>query len=84
MSASTMQLAPKGDTPGAVIVEVKQLQARVDAIDYDDRTVVLTGPQGDHVKLKVDERVEHLDDVRPGDTVVVRYTEALGLRMIAD
>ena len=84
MSASTMQLAPKGDTPGIVIAEVKQLQARVDAIDYDERTVLLTGPQGDRVKLKVDERVEHLNDVHPGDSVVVRYTEALGLRMIAD
>jgi hypothetical protein len=84
MSASTMQLAPKGETPGVVIVEVKQLQARVDTIDYDERIVVLTGPQGDRVRLKVDERIEHLNDVHPGDTVVVRYTEALGLRMIVD
>ena len=41
-----MQLAEKGANPGGVIVTVKQVQARVDAIDYDTRTVVLTGPEG--------------------------------------
>ena len=81
---SAVQLAPKGATPGGTIVRVQQLQARVDEINYDDRTVVLTGPQGKHVKLKVDERVQRLNDFKVGDLVVVRYTEALSLSMIKE
>ena len=77
-----MQLAEKGATPGGVIVTVKQVQARVDDINYDTRTVVLAGPEGDPVKVVVDDRVQRLDEVKKGDIVVVRYTEAIGMRMI--
>ena len=80
--ASAMQLAEKGANPGGVIVTVKQVQARVDAIDYDTRTVVLAGPEGDPVKLVVDDSVKRLNEVKKGDIVVVRYTEAVGMRMI--
>jgi len=30
----------------------------------------------------VDERVQRLNEVKEGDIVVVRYTEALGMKMI--
>lgn len=79
---SAMELAEKGATPGGVIVSVKQVQARVDAINYNDRTVVLTGPEGNQTTLVVDERVKRLNEVKEGDIVVVRYTEALGMKMI--
>jgi hypothetical protein len=79
---TAMQLAEKGATPGGVIVTVKQVQARVDDINYDTRTVVLTGPEGDPVKLVVDDRVKRFNEVKKGDIVVVRYTEAIGMKMI--
>jgi hypothetical protein len=79
---SSMELAPKGATPGGIITEVVQVQARVDAIDYNDRTVVLTGPEGNSVKLKVDDRVKRLNEVNVGDIVVVGYTQALAAEMI--
>jgi len=79
---SVMELAEKGATPGGVVVSVKQVEARVDAINYDNRTVVLTGPGGNQIKLAVDERVQRLNEVKQGDIVVVRYTEALGMKMI--
>jgi hypothetical protein len=79
---SSMQLAEKGATPGGVITEVVQIQARVDAIDYDERTVVLTGPEGNSVKLKVDDSVKRLNEVNVGDIVVVAYTQALAAEMI--
>lgn len=82
--ASKMELAEKGATPGGVIVSVKQLQARVESIDYDQRTVVLSGPQGNAVELAVDEHVQRLNEVKPGDIVVVRYTEALAMKMIKE
>jgi hypothetical protein len=77
-----MELAPKGATPGGIITQVVQVQARVDAIDYNDRTVVLTGPEGNSVTLKVDDRVKRLNEVSVGDIVVVGYTQALAAEMI--
>lgn len=79
---SSIQLAEKGATPGGVITQVVQIQARVDAIDYNDRTVVLTGPEGNSVKLTVDERVRRFNEVQVGDIVVVGYTQALAAEMI--
>ena len=82
--ASTMELAEKGATPGGVIVSVKQIQARVEKIDYGTRQVVLSGPQGDSIELAVDERVRRLNEIKPGDIVVVRYTEGLAMKMIKE
>jgi len=79
---SAMELAEKGATPGGVIVNVKQIQARVDEIDYATRTVVLTGPKGNHFKVAVDERVERFAEIQAGDIVVVRYIESLAMKMI--
>lgn len=81
---STMELAEKGATPGGAIVNVKQVQARVEAIDYDTRMVVLAGPAGNAIELTVDERVQRLNEIKAGDIVVVRYTEALAMKMIEE
>lgn len=81
-AASVVELAEKGATPGGRIVNVRQLQARVDHVDYATRQVLLTGPEGNQVELTVDEAVQRLNEVKAGDIVVVRYTEALAMRMI--
>lgn len=82
--ATEMQLAEKGATPGGVVVHVKQVQARVEEIDYSARTVVLTGPDGNRVKVTADENVRRFAEIKPGDIVVVRYTEGLAMRMIKE
>jgi hypothetical protein len=79
---SSVQMAEKGANPGGVITQVIQVQVRVDAIDYENRTVVLTGPEGNSFKLAVDERVKRLNEVKVGDIVVVGYTQALAAEMI--
>jgi len=79
---ASMELAPKGANPSGIISEVVQVQARVDAIDYNERTVVLIGPEGNSLKLKVDDSVKRLNEVNVGDIVVVGYTQALAYEMI--
>ena len=79
-----MQLAEKGATPAGVVVNVKQVQARVEEIDYAARTVVLTGPDGNRVKVTADEKVKRFAEIKPGDMVVVRYTEGLAMKMIKE
>ena len=52
---STVQVAPKGASPGGVAVETSEMTAVVDAINYKTRTVTLRGPQQKTV----------IDSVRP-------------------
>jgi hypothetical protein len=39
---------------------------------------------GKAVELSVDERVQRLNEIKAGDIVVVRYTEALAMKMIKE
>jgi hypothetical protein len=41
--------------------------------------VTLRGPQGDTVIVKVDEQVKKFDQVKMGDELVVRHTEAMAI-----
>jgi hypothetical protein len=80
----TVELAPKGETPGGTIVNVKQVTARVEAIDYAARMIAVRGPLGGLRHFDVGPEVQRFDNIRVGDTVVLRYTEALGLKMIKE
>lgn len=72
-------LAPKGEKPSGVVVDTVEVTAKVEAVDPAKRTVTLRGPDGRVRTIKVDERVRRLEEVRPGDEVVVRHTEALAI-----
>ena len=72
-------VAPKGEKPAGMVVDTIEVTARVEAIDPATRTVTLRGPDGGTKTIKVDERVQRLDEVKPGDEVVVRHTEALAI-----
>lgn len=70
-------VAPKGDKPGAVTVSTTELTAKVEDVDYAKRMLTLTGPAGNRRVVKVDDSVQRLNDVKPGDEVVVRHTESV-------
>ena len=79
---TTVEQAPRGANPAGTVVTVRQAQGRVEAIDYRTRSVVLSAPEGGRVEITVDERVKGLENIKRGDSIVVRYTEAVGLTMI--
>ena len=74
-----VRVAPPGGMPAAAVVDTKQITATVEAIDYDKREVTLRGPGGDTRTIVVDPRVERLREVKVGDEVVVRHTEAVAV-----
>jgi len=74
-----VEVAPRGAKPGVADVETLVVTAKVEAIDPQKRTVTLRGPQGKAVTLKVDEQVKRFDQVKVGDEVVVRHTEAVAI-----
>lgn len=79
-----VRLAPKGGTPGGVVVNTAHVTATVEAIDYANREVALKGPKGNVMALKVADDVQGLGDVKVGDSVTVAYTQALALEMLPE
>jgi len=72
-------VAPKGEKPAGMVVDTVEVTAKVEAIDPAARTVRLRMADGTTRSIKVDDRVRRLDEVKPGDEVVVRHTEALAV-----
>ena len=78
----TVQVAPKGGTPGGHKVRTVHLTAVVDAIDYKNRRVSLRGPNGQVMAFAVSPQAKGLERVTAGDRVSILYSEALALDMI--
>ena len=76
-----VRLAPKGGTPGGVMVNTTQISATVEAIDYANREVAVKGPKGNIVALRVADDVQGLADVTIGDRITLVYAEALAMEM---
>ena len=77
--AQAVALVPKGEMPAGLVAQTVQITANVEAIDYQKRTVTLKGPEGGVKTIKVGDAVKRLDEVKVGDQVVLRVTEALAL-----
>jgi hypothetical protein len=72
-------VSEKGQKPSRTVVKTTQVTATVEDIDYTKREVKLKGPEGNTVTIKVGDRVKRLDEVKKGDQIVARYTEALAV-----
>ena len=73
----------KGGEATVKRARVVTLTATVEAIDLAQRLVTLKGPKGKVVTIHVDERAKNLPQVQVGDEVVVKYYEAIALRVLA-
>jgi len=71
--------------PGkATIAATARISATVEAIDLQERNVVLKGPRGNLLMLTVGPEVRNLERLKVGDLVVARYFEALTLTLKKD
>jgi hypothetical protein len=71
-------LAPKGAKPGMIVADTTEITDKIVAVNVSDRTVTLQGLSGKPRTFTVGPNV-NLADVKKGDDVVVRYTEALAV-----
>jgi len=78
-AVQTVEVAPKGAKPGVVITNVREISARVEAIDYDQRMLTLRELDGSVKTIPVDQRVERFKNVKVGDEVVLQVTNAVML-----
>ncbi|MGZ8156523.1 MAG: hypothetical protein ACXWUK_14595, partial [Burkholderiales bacterium] len=65
----TVKLAPKGGTPGGVVVNTKNITAVVNAVDRSARTLAVKGPLKNVMVLKVADDVRSFDEIAIGDTI---------------
>jgi len=79
--AAMVEVAPKGKKPAGIVVNTTEVTATVEAIDYQNRTVTLKGPSGKMATMNVDPRVKKFKQVKVGDELVVRYTEAIAIKV---
>lgn len=77
--AQTPAAPAAGEKPGIVVAELVEFRAKVDAVDYGKRLVTLTGPQGNTVVVKAGPEIRNLDQVKPGDQLVVKHYESVAL-----
>jgi len=75
----TVQLASKGAKPGLIKTRTTEITATAEAIDYAKRTVSLKGPKGNTVTYVVDKSVKNFKNVKVGDELVLRVTEATAI-----
>ena len=67
------------DAAGAA--DVTTLTAKIEAVDHAKRTVTVKGKMGDLVTLKVDPSVKNFAQVKAGDEILVKYLEALSVKL---
>jgi Cu/Ag efflux protein CusF len=68
------------DAKGAV--DVTTITAKIEAVDLASRVVMVKGPLGRTVALKVDDRVKNLAQVKAGDEIVLKYMEAVSVALV--
>ena len=76
-----VKVAPKGAKPGAVAFDVVEVTAKVESINYKKRTMALKGPEGNVKKVRVDKSVKNFKNIKKGDEVVMRITEAVAIKV---
>jgi hypothetical protein len=67
------------DAAGAA--DVVTLTAKIEAIDVAKRMITVKGPLGRVVTLKVGDQVKNLAQVKVGDEIVVKYAEAVSVKL---
>jgi hypothetical protein len=76
-----VEVAPLGEKPGMAMADTYMVAATIDAIDTDTRVVTLRGEDGFQTALRVADDV-NLGEVKVGDEVRMRVTEAVAIKVI--
>jgi hypothetical protein len=76
--AMATERAEPGQKPGGVVARTVTLNGTVQAIDLDKKIATIKGSGGNTVEVKM-QHPERWHDVKVGDTVTARYSEALAI-----
>lgn len=73
--------AESKDKSTGVLGAVAEVHALVLSVNYDKRTLVIEGKHGEPKTVAVPKSVKHFYNIKEGDDVVMRVTEAVALRL---
>lgn len=76
--ATAVAVAPKGAKPGVLMADTVEVTATIQSMDMAVRTATLRFPDGSTKTVNVRPDVD-MTNYGPGDTVVIRMTEALAI-----
>ncbi len=76
---TAVAVAAKGQEPGAVVVDVAEYKATVEAVHPALRRITLKGPDGKKRSFRVHEDYKAFGEIKKGDELVIRHTEALAV-----
>jgi hypothetical protein len=79
--AGIAQQPKPGTVNTAATGDVITVTANIKAVDLARRTVTLQGALGHQLVMRVDDTVANLDQIAPGDKFVVKYSEAVLLKL---
>jgi Cu/Ag efflux protein CusF len=80
--AGAVALSPKGSKPGVVMADTVDATGKVVSVDAAKHRVVMEEPDGKHKTIKVSKKVTNLNELKPGETIDVRVTEALMVEVV--
>ena len=78
-AAMVVARAKKGEMPGGFAIGAIDASAKVIKINRWTRKVTFEGPNGKKFHTRVDKKVKAFDNLKEGDTIHVRYTEAIAI-----
>lgn len=78
----TVILAPRTAKPGVIVANTYRITGKIQMVDLRNRMVTITGPNYMSKTVKVGPNVKNLKNLKAGDDVVVRYTEALAIDVV--
>lgn len=73
---TTVTLAPKGAKPGMVMADTFEVTSKITSVDAKTHMLTIEGAAGKTRSMKVSPNAD-LSNLKTGDDVVVRYTQAL-------
>ena len=71
------------EKPHVSSTQTVQMTAQVVAVDRENFTVTLKGPQGRERTLELGEQAKRLDEVEVGDTVMAEFVQSLDIEVLA-
>lgn len=78
---TTLARAPMGAKPGFAVIDSSQINVSVEAIDSQSRELTLKNPEGQLVTMTAGPEVKRLNEIKKGDTVVVRLVRAFSIEV---
>jgi hypothetical protein len=83
MAEEKVQVTPSqgSATPTTIMVNTADITAQVESVDKANRTVTLKDPDGNQLVLKAGPDIREFDQLKAGDRILARYTQAMAIEV---